>query len=328
MCQNTQVQRPQIGLLGTPFTPAQTEELRSLAAEQGFDLLPLEEGVRYPRDVLRNCEILCGYFPRTLLKHAARLRWLQLPSAGADKYVDETMYPHEEVLLTNSSGAFGTAIAEQLVMGALMLLRRMPEYQRQQREKVWQRVGPLRFLRGSTVTVLGTGNLGGTFAEYCRAMGAVVRGVSRSGRADSRFDRVYPVEARLEALRGADVVAACLPLTGETAGLLDQAFFAAMEPTAIFLNVGRGKTVVQEALIHALETGGISGAMLDVTQEEPLPPESPLWEIEQVIITPHVSGSDRDAANAAEIFRIFTDNLRRYFAGEPLRNIVDKNKGY
>lgn len=317
-----------IGLMGTPFSPEQIMDIRRLAAEHGYALLELTAAEEYPENVLKDCEILCGYFPQKLLKHAAALRWLQLPCAGADKYSSEAMYPHPGVTLTNASGAFGAAIAEQLIMGSLMLLRRMPEYEAQQRAHIWNRVGQLRFLRGSLVTVLGTGNLGGTFANYCRAMGATVRGVSRSGKSDcGSFSEVYPVSELNTAVRDADIVAACLPLTKETAGLIDKRVFDAMDG-AVFLNVGRGKTVRQKDLIDALQSGVLRGAMLDVAEEEPMPPECPLWDMEQVILTPHVSGSDRDADNTAEIFAIFTDNLTRYFAGQPLRNIVDKNKGY
>lgn len=317
-----------IGLMDTPFSPDQMGQIRRLAEAQGYGVLELQPHRQYPEDVLSRCEILCGYFPKTLLRCATALQWLHLPSAGADKYVDETIYP-QAVTLTNSSGAFGAAIAEQLIMGSLMLLRRMPEYQRQQREKVWRRVGPMGFLRGSLVTVIGTGNLGGTFADYCQAMGATVQGVSRSGKCDrASFARMFPVKQLTQAVRGADIVAACLPLTGETQGLIDRRVLEEMRPGAIFLNVGRGKTVNQQDLIDALLGGGLAGAMLDVAEEEPMPPDCPLWDMENVIITPHVSGSDLDAANAAEIFAIFMDNLARYFAKKPLCNIVDKKKGY
>jgi phosphoglycerate dehydrogenase-like enzyme len=213
-------------------------------------------------------------------------------------------------------------------MGTLMLLRRMPEYGRQQRAHIWNRVGDLGFLKGSTVTILGTGNLGGTFGRYCQSLGATVRGVSRSGREKSGFDRVYPISERLAAVEGAQVVAACLPLTGETQGLLDEDFFSHMAEGAIFLNVGRGKTVKQAALIRALETGHISGAMLDVAEQEPMPQDCPLWDMEQVILTPHVSGSDLDPQNGELIYQIFMDNLHRYLSGQPLQNVVDRNLGY
>jgi phosphoglycerate dehydrogenase-like enzyme len=316
-----------LALMGTPFTDAQLAEITETARNAGFLVLPLETGGDYPEDILRDCEILVGYFPKRLLRHAQCLRWLQLLSAGADRYVGD-YYPQGDFVLTNASGAFGTAIAEQLLMGTLMLLRRMPEYSRQQRAHVWSRVGNLGFLKGSTVTILGTGNLGGTFARYCKSLGATVRGVSRSGREKAGFDRVYPISERLAAVEGAGVVAACLPLTKETQGLLDEDFFSHMEPGSVFLNVGRGKTVCEAALIRALETGHLAGAMLDVAEVEPLPPESPLWDMEQVILTPHVSGSDLDPQNADLIHQIFMDNLHRYLEGRPLQNVVDRNLGY
>lgn len=318
-----------IGLMDAPFSPDQIGRLRRLADAHGWGVLELEAKDPDVSAEIARCEILCGYFPKRLLKQAKALRWLHLPSAGADRYTDESIYPHKNVTLTCSSGAFGTAIAEQLLMGTLMLLRRMPEYQKQQREKVWGRVGPLGFLRGSTVLVLGTGDLGGTFGDYCAHLGAIVHGVNRSGVSEKTcFAAVHPVTALSDVVQGADVVAACLPLTAETAGLIDQEILFNMKPGSIFLNVGRGKTVNQDDLIAALRQGPIAGAMLDVFAEEPLPPDSPLWDMEQVIITPHISGSDLDADNAAAIFSIFCDNLTRYFAKKPLRNIVDKAKGY
>jgi phosphoglycerate dehydrogenase-like enzyme len=317
----------QLALMGTPFTEAQLAEITETARNAGYQVLALETTTSYPEDILEGCEILVGYFPKKLLRQARSLRWLQLPSAGADRYVGD-YYPHGDFVLTNASGAFGAAIAEQLLMGTLMLLRRMPEYGRQQRAHLWNRVGNLRFLQGSTVTVLGTGNLGGTFARYCRSLGATVRGVSRSGREKDGFDWVYPISERLVAVEGAGVVAACLPLTGETQGLLDEDFFAHMEQGSVFLNVGRGKTVCEEALIRALESGQLAGAMLDVVETEPLPPESPLWDMDQVILTPHVSGSDLDPQNGQLIYQIFLDNLHRYLEGKPLRNVVDRNLGY
>ena len=119
---------PVMAMMGTPFSPEQLDEIRALSNQNGFTLREMDASVRYPADALEDCEILLGYFPRGLLKGAHRLRWLHLPSAGADKYADDGLYDGHAFTLTNSSGAFGAAIAEQLVMGALMLLRRMPEY--------------------------------------------------------------------------------------------------------------------------------------------------------------------------------------------------------
>ena len=317
-----------MAIMGTPFSPDQLAELQALAAEHGFTTKNMDASVHYPADALEDCEILVGYFPRGLLKGAHQLCWLHLPSAGADKYADDGLYDGHDFVLTNSSGAFGAAIAEQLVMGTLMLLRRMPEYLRQQRQHLWHRAGDLRFLGGSQVAILGTGNLGSTFAGYCSAMGAETVGISRSGKPAQNFRQVYPMSRRLEAVRDADVVAACLPLTKETQGILDRAFFHAMKPGAIFLNVGRGKTVCQNDLIDALRSGQLGGAMLDVAEEEPMPPDCPLWEMENVFITPHISGSDLDPQNTRKIFEIFRRNFTRYVQGQPLQNVVNRTQGY
>lgn len=317
-----------MAIMGTPFSPDQLAEIQVLAKEHGFTLKNMDASVHFPADVLEDCEILVGYFPRGLLKGAHHLRWLHLPSAGADKYADEGLYDGHDFVLTNSSGAFGAAIAEQLVMGTLMLLRRMPEYLHQQRQHVWHRAGNLRFLGGSQVAILGTGNLGSTFAGYCSVIGAETIGISRSGKPAPNFRQVYPMSQRLEAVRNADVVAACLPLTKETQGILDRSFFAAMKPGAIFLNVGRGKTVCQQDLIEALRSGHLGGAMLDVAEEEPMPPDCPLWDMENVFITPHISGSDLDPQNTQKIFEIFRRNFTRYVQGHPLQNVVNRTQGY
>lgn len=316
-----------IGAMNTPFSRQQLDEIRSAAAAHGYDFyeIPAEGG----DDGAAHCDILVGYIPPRMLKNARSLRWYQLPCAGANKYVSPELYAHADFILTNSSGAFGSAIAEHLIMGTLMLMRDMPAYLGQQKAHVWQRRGNLRFLRGARVTILGTGNLGGSFASCCKAMGAQVTGVNRNGTpGEGPFDRVYSVAKLLEAVADADVVAGCLPLTHETQGLMDGAFFRAMKPGSLFLNVGRGKSVDQSALVEALASGHLAGAMLDVAETEPMEADCPLWDMENVIITPHISGSDVDPENTEIIFRIFMDNLTRYFEGSPLQNVVDRNKGY
>ena len=172
------------------------------------------------------------------------------------------------------------------------------------------------------------GRLGGTFAGYCAAMGAHPVGVSRSGRAKPEFERVYPVDRLREAVRDADIVAACLPGTRETYGLISREIFAAMKPGVLFLNVGRGSTVDEDALIDGLRSGHIGGAVLDVFRQEPLPEDSPLWSMDHVILTPHMSGSGWDTDNIDRIYALFRDNFARYLTGEPLRNVVDLRRQY
>lgn len=312
-----------------PFDDSMLDALTREAEALGVTVQCLGDTDSCPDRILSEADILFGYFPPRLLQQAEALRWYQLPCAGVDKFNDPRLYAHNNFTMTNASGAFGSAIAEQLIMGCLMLLRRMPQYQRQQKAHIWQRTGDLGFLGSSTIAVLGTGDLGSTFAAYAQAMGARVIGVNRTGHdVGSSFIDIYPVSGLLDAVSIADITVSCLPLTRETAGLMDRAFFAAMPQGALFLNVGRGKTLRQAALVAALQSGHLGGAMLDVTEVEPLPPESPLWDMENVIITPHISGSDLDPHNARITYQIFMDNLRRYVSKKPLRNTVDRNKGY
>ena len=317
-----------IALHRLPFTPAQTAELRAIATDAGHEARWFPDDAPSTFGALADCEALMGYFPPELLARLPKLRWVQLPSAGAEKYC-AALRSRPEVQLCNCSGAFGVAIAEYMLAGALMLLRRMPAYHSNQRARRWACMGEGRTIFGSEIALLGAGDVGGQFAARAKALGAHVRGVRRSGAPDpERFDAIYPPERVCEAVRGADVIAACLPDAPGTRGLISADCFAAMRPDAIFVNCGRGATVDEAALIRALRAGKLGGAVLDVFSVEPLPAESPLWEMENVIVTPHISGRDGDPLNRDAIFSIFCENLRRYLRGEPLAHAVHPARGY
>ena len=316
----------QIALLGTAFNEDQIQELRSFAEPAGFTVVDLENSE--DEFALTECEVFCGHCSEQQLKHAEKLRWIQLTAAGVDGMSEESIYPHNGVILTNATGVFGISIAEHLLMGTLMLLRKMPQYMYQQRHKRWKRAEGLHLLYRSRVTILGTGDLGGTFARYCRALGAIPTGVSRSGVQKEPFSRVYQSEQIIDAVRDADIVAACLPGTRKTERIVSADVIAAMKPGVLFLNAGRGITVDEKALISALQCGQIGGALLDVFQQEPLPESSPLWDMENVILTPHMSGSGLDPDNTNRIYELFRENLLRYIAGKPLRNQVDRKREY
>lgn len=318
-----------IGLCATPFSPEQIHQAETLAVQYGYTLINQESEALKEPGFLKEYEVLAGYFPKERIREAESLRWLHTPAAGVDKLLGPDMYPNPDVILTNSSGAFGEAIAEYLVCALLMLLRRMPQYLDNQRKREWRRVGPGGLLYGMTVTIVGLGDLGRTLASRLNAMGVTVRGVRRgTGVAPQGIQNVYPVCQLNEALSGADAVALCLPATPETRGLMNTAAFAAMKQGAYFLNAGRGATVNTPALINALQSGHLAGAALDVTDPEPLPLESPLWGMENVILTPHIAGSDFDPGNIPLMFDIFYENLCRYLRGEPLINQVDRARGY
>ena len=269
-----------------------------------------------------------GYFPPALLPELPALKWLQTPAAGVDKLCGN-IFAKDDAVLTNCSGAFGVAIAEYMVTGILMLMRLMPEYASNQQHHVWKCMGSCRSIYGSTITVVGMGDIGSRFAHVAKAMGATVRGVRRTlGKQPADFDAVYTSDQLAEAVRDVDVVVMCLPGTAATRGMLSRECIAQMGPQTIVVNCGRGFTVDEEALIDALREKRIAGAVLDVTAVEPLSPDSPLWDMEHVILTPHISGHDDDPVNYQFIFRIFRENLTRYLAGQPLEHQVDRTRGY
>ncbi|RSM72006.1 hydroxyacid dehydrogenase [Amycolatopsis sp. WAC 01375] len=258
--------------------------------------------------------------------HAAdRLRWLHIASAG----VDPVLFPglqESDVVLTNSRGVFDGAIAEYVLGVVLAFAKDFVRSWDLQRRKQWKHRESER-ISGRRVLVVGTGPIGRSIARTLRAAGMSVAGVGRRPReGDSDFGDVYASSDLARHLPEADYVVAVAPLTEQTKGMFDAAAFAAMKPGARFVNVGRGELVVTSDLVGALRDGLLGGAALDVFDTEPLPPESPLWTMENVLISPHMSGDFVGWRNA--LVEVFADNFRRWRAGEPLRNVVDKQLGY
>jgi phosphoglycerate dehydrogenase-like enzyme len=311
-----------------PFTENQLRTLTDLAASRGCESILIPRGQVPDAQMLANCEILMGYFPPDLLGALPALKWLQVPAAGVDRLCGD-IYARSDVVLTNCSGAFGVAISEYILTGILMLLRHMPAYLNQQQAHRWRSAGESRFIYGSTCTVVGLGNIGENLARRMKALGANVRAVCKHPRATAAYvDALYLTDALGEAVEGADVVAVCLPGTAETERLLSRDILARMKPDAIVVNVGRGRTIDETALVEALQADRLGGAVLDVMTVEPLPEDSPLWELPNVLLTPHISGHDNDALNAGFIFEIFRENLARYLNGQPLTHVVNRGRGY
>ena len=316
-----------IAMANVSFTPEQIEAFKRLAVQYGSELIYFEAGTRLTNRQLEEFDALMGYFPPELLPGLPRLRWLQVPSAGVDYLL--SAFDPERTLLTNSSGAFGIVIGEYLMAGLLMLFRKMPAYLKNQREHLWRSEGTSQSVYGSLVTVVGLGDIGGSFAKRMRMLGARVRGVKRgTSQKPETLEALYTVHHLAEAVEGADAVAVCLPATRETTDLLSEEIIRHMKPGAVLLNAGRGTTVDEAALIRALQEGRLGGAVLDVTAVEPLPADSPLWDMENVILTPHISGSNTDPVCVNATFEIFRDNLERFLTGKPLNNLVDIKVGY
>lgn len=274
-------------------------------------------------------EVLYAHPAPALLRQAKGLKWLCSDYAGVDKYLDDGVWPHEGCLLSNSSGAYGPTISEHVIMVLLMLLRRMPEYERAMAQKQWVFLTPIRSIIGSHIVMLGTGDIGSNIARRLKAMGAEVTGVCRSGQsAEPAFDRVLTVAEMDEQLPRADALIMALPATPETEKILSRERIALLPERALVVNVGRGATVDQEALTEALLAGKLAGAALDVMTPEPLTADDPLWNCKNVILTPHVSGNMSLGLTCDIDVKMFCEELGRYAAGEKLHNLVDRRRGY
>lgn len=264
-------------------------------------------------------DVILGNINPSLLTAATHLQLLQLQSAGYDDYLAAGTVP-AHTKLACSIGAYGQAVSEHMFAMVLAMIKRLPAYLDLQRKHRWEDLGPVTSLKGANVLVLGAGDIGTHFAMLCRNMGAHVRGIKRHPLAyPIVFEDMDGMDALPERLAEADVVASFLPSTPETRGLADAAFFDAMKPGAYFANGGRGDLVVERALAAALVSGKLASAAVDVTDPEPLPAESPLWDAPNMLITPHVSGWFHLAATLDNVVDIAAENLRHLLAGETLR---------
>jgi phosphoglycerate dehydrogenase-like enzyme len=256
---------------------------------------------------------------------ADRLRWLHIASAG----VDPVLFPglrESDVVLTNSRGVFDDAIAEYVLGVVLSFAKDFARSLDLQRAGKWLHRETER-VAGREVLVVGTGPIGRSIARLLRAAGLRVSGAGRRPRiGDPDFGEVHDTAELARHLPAYDYVVAVAPLTEQTKGMFDARAFAAMKPTARFVNVGRGELVVTSDLIGALQGGQIAGAALDVFDTEPLPAQSPLWTMPDVLLSPHMSGDFVGWRNT--LVEVFAANFCRWVAGEPLQNVVDKQLGY
>lgn len=317
-----------IAVCASFITGAHLRQIREAAERAGFTVSFFETQAALGEAIV-DFEVVFGYIPPELLPGARELRWLCAASAGVDQYLDDALWPRPDCLLTNSSGAYGPAISEHIIMVLLMLLRRMPAYQAALSRREWPSFTPIRSIAGSRVVILGTGDIGSHTARRLKALGAQVTGVCRSGRAgEPAFERVLPAAALDGVLPEADALVMALPATAETAGLLSRERIALLPPQSYVVNVGRGSAVDQEALVEALEAGRLAGAALDVMTPEPLPADHPLWTCPNTIITPHVSGNMALGLTCDLDVEMFCQDLSRYAAGAPLARLVDRKRGY
>lgn len=280
------------------------------------------------QEELDHTDILIGNPPPHLLHGCPRLQWIQSNNAGVEPFLKPGAL-HPNTLLTNATGAYGLAISEHMLGVLLEIYKKLHVYRDAQHLHQWKSLGWVRSIEGSTVLVLGMGDIGGEFGRRVKALGAHVIGVRRTDtRCPDYADEVHLTTDLDRLLPMADVVAITLPGTKETAGLLDRRRIGLMKPGAVVLNVGRGIVIDTEALCDALESGHLGGAGLDVTDPEPLPPDHRLWDIPNAVITPHISGFYHLPETLERIIQISASNLKAFAEGKPMRNIIDFSTGY
>lgn len=303
-------------------------DLPDFASEKVIIVTSYEEAL----DLAPQAGAMLGYCDDALLAAAPHLSWVQIYSAGADRCLESDRLKSGAVVLTNMQKMSAPVIAEHAIALMLALHRNLPHFVDDQELGEWRRsqehTSGMTTVSGKTMLVLGLGGIGTEIARRGAALGMRVTATRNSSREGPEFvDYVGLSEEMFELAREADVIVNALPLTDQTRGLLDAEFFdsAAQDGAPYFINVGRGATVDTAALLAALKSGQLAGAGLDVTDPEPLPADHGLWAMNNVIITPHVSGR---GGNSERHRLLVMDNIRRYLAGDALLNVVDVGKGY
>lgn len=299
-----------------------------------------------PEEVITNTEILLTgrYFPEP--QQATKLRWIQMMSAGMNHAFKHRVVQAEDIIVTSASGIHATNMAHYTIMMMLMFNYRMKDALALQAKAVWKRHDENFFLpvdmHKKTVGIVGYGAIGRELARLCAEMGMTVlasknnvKNIAQHGTYQEEGtgdpegdipDRIYPSEALQSMAKECDYLVVIVPLTDDTRHMINDDVFEAMKDDAILINIARGAVVDEQALITAVSSGKIGGAGLDVFEEEPLPSTSPLWHLDNVIITPHISGF---TANYHEkVARVFKTNLKRYLDNRPLLNQLDRSKGY
>lgn len=330
-------------LVTMPFPAELMDKLNAVSPKLQLEQIELRDG-RWPENLTTMAEVIYGLrlFPPETQSPA--LRWIQLHSAGVE-HLRETAVWERDVIITNVSGIHAPNVAQYVLAQLLALANRVPKWLRHQAQGEWSKNRWEEFLpvelRGKTLGILGYGSIGREVGRLGKALGMRLLVTKQDGRhtedtgyilpgtgdPDGRLpDRIYPSEATRSMLAECDFVAVTLPLTTKTYHLLDEEMFKTMKPSSYLINIGRGQLIDEEDLVRALKKGWIAGAGLDVFETEPLPAKSPLWEMENVILTPHISGFTPHYDERA--VDLFAENLRRYLEGEPLLNVVNRRLEY
>jgi phosphoglycerate dehydrogenase-like enzyme len=304
------------------------ERIRQNAPEAEIIIIKNKQDWEQKADELTSkTEVVFGRLPFARYRELPNLRWVQQDFAGTDWLLNFPDLIEKDFILTNASGVHAIPIAEHILAMMLALARDLPYSFQKQRKHEWGRRGQVIELEGTTLGVIGLGKIGEKTAEKAKGLNMKVLATRRNPERSSPYvDRMYGTEGLKELLTQSDWVVITAPLTPETRGMIGEKELRTMKKSAYIINIARGSIIQETALITALQEGWIAGAGLDVFEKEPLPPDSPLWDMENVIVTGHFAGST--PFYFKRVLEIFLENLRRYRSGEPLINVVDKKRGY
>lgn len=283
-------------------------------------------------DMIREIEDAVAFFGYGLkpemINKAKNLRWIQFSSVGVESVISPELL-NSDAVLTNARGATAINISEHVMSLILAFTRTLHTSIKNQANKFWEdfRKLPILEISGDTLGIIGLGSIGLQLAKRAHAFDMRILAVdpTQTEKPD-HVESLWQIDRLHDMLGQSDFVAICCPLTPETTGMIGAPEFNAMKSTAILVTIGRGQIIDQAALVEALQSKEIAGAGLDVTDPEPLPQDSPLWKMDNVIITPHHAGASPKSWR--RIYGLFCENLRRFVAGEPLTNIVDQTRGY
>ena len=291
----------------------------------------IDSSQNIPESLLHSANVIIGEPDESDIVKAPHLKWIQLTWAGADKYTRMKHLP-KQLTITNASGAFGTIISEYVVGAIIALYRSFPNYYRNQQQHLWMKSDSSDTISGKKVLILGTGDIGSGLAHRLKAFGTHIIGLRRNPKANALpdFDEIYGLSQLDVMLKKADIVVGCLPNTSETSGLFDEQRLRLMKKDALLINVGRGSLIKNDALVQVLKAGHLKGVALDVSEIEPLPENSPLWDMPNVCITPHIAGPSFGGNSDVEntIWNLCMQNLERFLDGEILEHVVDLKQGY
>ena len=309
------------------LTEAQREKIRAAAKRNGFEVRFLKAPDEDPA-FLREAEVIFGHLPEAAGRSSA-LKWICTPYAGVDQFLVPGAFANPETMLSNSSGAYGVTIAEHTVMMLLDILRRQPEYRKIVAARGWKRDLTVRSIKDSRITLLGTGDIGQETVKRLRAfLPANLIGVNRSGmNPGGLFDRILTGNTWEKVLPETDVLIISLPGTKEAFHMVGEKQLSLLPDGAVIINVGRGSVVDQAALVRELGKGRLH-AGLDVFEQEPPAPDDPVWELPNLLITPHTAGNMTLAHTVKRIAEMFLEDFESYCAGEKPARLVDRERGY